>query len=53
MSTFGPRGVSGAIHIVANGAVFGALRFGERGGRIVRLALPPEARSARRGRDES
>lgn len=46
ISTFGPRGVSGAIHMVANGAIFGALRFGERGGRIVRLALPPEARSS-------
>jgi len=54
VSTFGPRGVSGAIHIVANGAVFGALRFGERGGRIVRLAMPRQARSgASRGRDGS
>lgn len=54
ISTFGPRGVSGAIHMVANGAVLGALRFGERGGRIVRLALPPEARSpAQRGRGGS
>jgi len=43
-----PPGVSGAVHLIANGAVFGALRFGEEGGRVVRLALPDSAAGDRR-----
>jgi hypothetical protein len=43
-STFGPRGVSGSIHVIANGAVFGGLRFGERGG--AHRPLGPSTRSS-------